>query len=280
MRIDAHQHFLDYTAHPDQYVWMSGAYSQLRRDYFPGHLLPLLKECGVDGTVAVQARELPEETDFLLALSDHNSFVKGVIGWLDLCGTMLDADLERYAVHPKLSGLRMLIHDQLDVNFADSPAHLRGVGRLGHYNLTYDLLLKPIHLPAAIRLVDRYPNQMFVVDHIAKPDIERGEIEPWRSSIAEISKRPHVYCKLSSMITQANWQTWLPDQITPYLDWALESFGAQRLMIGSDWPVSTCAADYLTTMDLVIQWAARLTHSEQLAVLGSNCMQFYHLEVS
>ncbi len=277
MIIDAHQHFLEYTAHPDHYVWMNSAYSQLRRNYLPEHLLPLLVENGIDGTVAVQARELREETLFLLAISDRCSFVKGVVGWLDLCAATLDSDLEHCTEHPKLSGLRMLIHDQLDVDFADSPAHLRGVSRLSNYNLTYDLLLKPIHLPAATRLVDHYPNQMFVVDHIAKPDILRGEIEPWRSGIADIGRRPNVFCKLSSMITQAHWQTWLPEQIEPYLDWTLECFGAQRLMIGSDWPVSTCATDYKTTMNLVVQWAARLSPTEQLAVLGNSCSRFYHL---
>ncbi|MFA5058418.1 MAG: amidohydrolase family protein [Opitutaceae bacterium] len=275
MRLDAHQHFWNYTAHAADYVWMTGKYGVLRRDFAPPDLAPLLQQSGFDGTIAVQARELPQETDYLLGLAARHPFIKGVVGWLDLTRPDIERDLARYSANPRLRGLRLLIHDQPDVDFANSPAHRRGVGRLRQYSLTYDLLVRPPHLRASTALVDALPDQPFVVDHIAKPLIAQRIFSPWREDLAELARRPNVTCKLSGLVTEADWTAWKPADLVPYLDIVLELFGPHRLMIGSDWPVCTCAADYERTMRVVIDWAARLSPVERDAVLGGTCARFY-----
>lgn len=275
MWIDAHQHFWKFVGNESDYVWMTDEYSMLGRDFDPDDLRPLLVAAGFSGTIAVQAREMAKETSYLLELSARHPFILGVVGWLDLCAPDIGAFLDRIADNDKLKGLRMLIHDRADPDFAVSPEHVRGVALLERHGLTYDLLLKPQNLPAATSLADRLPHQMFVVDHIAKPDIRMGILEPWRRQMAEIAKRPNVYCKLSSVITQADWKRWSYEQIEPYLDHVLRVFGADRIMAGSDWPVSTCAADYLTTMSVLKRWAAKLTDVERDAFLGLNCARVY-----
>jgi L-fuconolactonase len=278
MRIDAHQHFWDYAAHPQHYVWMTEDYAALRRDFGPDDLRPLLAAAGIDGTVAVQARELPEETDYLLALAAAHPFVRGVVGWLDLCDPGIEPAIAAAAANPRLKGLRMLIHDRADADFAASAAHVRGVGLLARYGLAYDLLLRPPHLSAATALADRLPDQVFVLDHIAKPDVRAGVMEPWRSDLARLAERPNVACKLSSLTTQADWTRWGPAEFVPYLDWALECFGPLRLMIGSDWPVCTVAADYGVTIGVVRVWAERLGPTEAAAILGGTAARVYRLE--
>lgn len=279
MRIDAHQHFWDYEAHPDDYVWMSGEYGALRRNLLPEDLAPWLRATGTDGTVAVQAREMEQETDWLLGLADATPWILGVVGWVDLCAPDSEPVIEHYARHPKLKGLRLLIHDRPDVGFAVSPDHVRGVGRLARHGLTYDLLLRPEHLNPATRLVDRLPDQPFVIDHLAKPQITGGVLSPWREDIREIARRPNVFCKVSALVTTADWTAWSPDQFTPYLDVLLEAFGPDRLMAGSDWPVCTCAADYRQTMAVAVDWAGQLGPDEADAVLGGTCARFYGLGV-
>lgn len=278
MRIDAHQHFWTFTGHESDYVWMTGDYAVLGRDSGMDALRPLLKSAGYSGTIAVQAREMPKETDYLLQIATEHAEIMGVVGWLDLCSPGIQRDLERHAEASMLKGLRMLIHDRPDPDFAMSDAHVNGVSKLSKYGLTYDLLLKPPHLPAAIRLADRLPNQMFVVDHIAKPDIQNSIMEPWRSLMIDLAKRPNVYCKLSSVITQANWRAWTDVDIFPFLDVAWEAFGTDRIMVGSDWPVSTVAADYAATMGLFERWSMRLSQSEKAAFMGGTCARFYGVE--
>ncbi|MDH4442459.1 MAG: amidohydrolase family protein [Rhizobium sp.] len=279
MRIDAHQHFWNYSDHPRDYVWMTDEYASLRRNFGPSDLKPILDENGFSGSVVVQARELSSETAHLLKLAAEHSFILGVVGWLDLCNSKVEAQIASFANDRKLRGLRMLIHDRPDPDFAMSSEHVEGVSLLERYGLTYDLLLKPPHILSATRLVARLPNQLFVVDHIAKPDIASGLFEPWGRELAILAKHDNVYCKLSSLVTQAVWERWSPAEITPYLDHVLEVFGAERLMIGSDWPVSTVAADYRTTVNVVLEWTGRLSASEQAAILGGTCRRFYGLEV-
>ena len=277
MQIDAHQHFWDYAAHPDDFTWMGGEYASLGRDCLPGDLEPVLIANGIAGTVAVQARELVEETDFLLAIADRTPWVLGVVGWIDLCDPGAEGLVERYAEHPALRGLRLLIHDRPDPDFATSAPHVRGVGWLARYGLTYDLLLKPPHLRPAATLADLLPRQRFVVDHIAKPPIATGRLSPWREDIRELARRPNVYCKVSALVTTADWATWSPAQFAPYLDVVLEAFGPSRLMAGSDWPVCTCAASYERTMQVTREWAAALGQRERDAILGGTCAEFYGL---
>ena len=278
MKIDSHQHFWNYTAHADDYVWMSDEYGALRRDFLPDDLAPLLTDMGFHGTVAVQAREMVAETEFLLGLADHTPWILGVVGWVDLCAADAEPLVERYAAHPMLKGLRLLIHDRPDPEFAVSPDHVRGISLLERHGLTYDLLLKPPHLRPATKLADQFPNQKFVVDHIAKPDIPGGGLSPWAEDIRELARRPNVFCKVSGMVTTADWATWTPGQFAPYLDIVLDVFGPSRLMIGSDWPVCTCAASYQRTMQTTIDWAASLSADEQAEFLGGTCARFYGLE--
>lgn len=277
MRIDAHQHFWNYTAHAADYVWMGEQEGALRRDFLPDDLAPHLRAAGFEGTVAVQARELVRETDFLLEWADLRPWILGVVGWIDLCDPAAERLIERYAAHPKLKGLRLLIHDRPDPDFAVSPAHVRGIGWLARHGLAYDLLLKPPHLAAAIRLADRFPNQRFVVDHLAKPAVTGGLPSPWREEIRELARRPNVWCKVSGLVTLADWSRWTPAQFTPVLDHAYEAFGPGRLMIGSDWPVCTCAATYERTMQVALDWSARLSSAERSAILGETAAEFYHL---
>lgn len=278
MRIDAHQHFWRYAENAGDFPWMTEDLAAIRRDFLPIDLEPLRRENGIDGTVAVQAREREAETDFLLDLADGDASILGVVGWLDLCAEDIDARLDAYAGRDALKGLRMLIHDREDPDFADGEPHARGVGRLAARGLTYDLLLRTIHLPAAIRLVDRLPEQRFVVDHIAKPRMDGGDREPWERDLRAIAERPNVFCKLSGLVTEADWHAWRADTFTPYLDVALEAFGPERLMIGSDWPVCTLAADYGRALNVVVDWSEKLADEEREAILGGTCARFYGLD--
>lgn len=275
-RIDAHQHFWKYN--PTDYVWMTDAMDVLRRDFLPADLEPLLAATGFDGSVAVQARQMIEETDWLLGLADHHPFVLGVVGWVDFASPELEAQLERVGAHPKLKGVRELIHDMPDVDYATSDEHVAAIARLERFGLTYDLLLKPPHLRPATALVDLFPNQPFVVDHIAKPAIGSGQRQPWEQELRELARRPNVWCKLSGMVTECDWRSWRAEQIRPYLDIVLDAFGSDRVMIGSDWPVCTLAGAYGPVMAAVVDAVAALSAAERDAILGGNCARFYRLD--
>ncbi|MFT6302432.1 MAG: L-fuconolactonase [Granulosicoccus sp.] len=275
MKLDAHQHFWNYDDNASDYVWMTDQLAALRHNFLPEHLAKLLDATGFAGSIAVQARERTEETDYLLDLAKQHSFVKGIVGWVDLCATDVEQTLQAYQDEPLVKGFRMLIHDRSDADFANSEAHARGVGLLTNYGWSYDLLLRTIHLPAAIKLVDRHPNQAFVVDHIAKPQADGSDWVAWQSGIREIARRPNVFCKLSGLVTEAPWSEWATANYPRYLDEVLECFTATRCMIGSDWPVCTCAADYKSTMGVVQQWAQALSDSEKNAVFGESCAHFY-----
>ncbi len=277
MRIDSHQHFWSYNA--TDYGWMTESMLELRRDYLPLDLKPQLMDLGFQGTVAVQARRMEQETTWLLELAADHPFILGVVGWVDFASSEIDATLEILSTNPKLRGVRELIHDMPDVDYATSDVHKRAVSRLERHGLTYDLLLKPQHLRSATQLVQQFPNQKFVVDHIAKPAICSGMTEPWRSDFFELSKYDNVYCKLSGMVTEATWAQWRPQDFQPYLSAALEAFGPKRLMIGSDWPVCALAASYAETMEIVIDFANELSTSESEAILGANSANFYGLDL-
>lgn len=274
MRLDAHQHFWQYD--PRQYGWIDDRMDVLRRDFLPDDLAPHLRATAMDGTIAVQARQSIEETEFLLRLSDAHAFIKGVVGWVDLCGSDVDAQLTRVR-HRTLVGVRHVVHDEADDDFMLRPAFQRGIGRLREHGLTFDLLLFPRHLPRAVRLAERFPHQPFVLDHIAKPRIRDGRIVPWQQDLHDLAANANVSCKLSGLVTEADWQRWRAEDIRPYLDIALEAFGADRLMIGSDWPVCTLAGDYTSAMAVVIEYVQRLSVDEQSAVLGATAARVYGL---
>lgn len=274
-RIDSHQHFWNYNE--TDYVWMGPGMEGLKRDHGPDDLRPHLDALGFAGTIAVQARQMEKETDYLLDLAAGFPWILGVVGWVDFASEGLHERLEAYAGNAALKGVRELIHDMSDPNYAIGPVHANAVGLLSRYGLTYDLLLRPQHLRPATRLVDMYPDQRFVVDHIAKPDIAAGEIDGWSKDLKEIARRPNVFCKLSGMVTEARWDAWSSDQLGPYLDVCLESFGAGRLMIGSDWPVCTLAGSYEDVMGVVLAYADALSADEKGAILGGTCARFYGL---
>lgn len=278
MKLDSHQHFWDYAANPDDFTWMTDEYSVLGRNFMPADLKPLLAECDISGCIAVQAREVVQETEFLLDLANKNTFIRGVVGWVDMRDEQIETVLESFTGNTLLKGFRMLIHDQADVDFAASAAHARGVGLLAAHGWTYDLLLRTIHLPSALRLVDQYPNQPFVVDHIAKPKLDGSDWTHWLTGMQSLAKRPNVMCKLSGMVTEANWAQWQAADYPRFLNEVLEAFGANRCMFGSDWPVSTCATDYSSVYALVNNWASALSATEQNAIFGATCAHFYHVE--
>ncbi len=275
MRIDSHQHFWLYAA--PEYPWIGAGKESLKRDYMPADMSPLLAANGIDGTVAVQARQMLHETEFLLDLADRNNFIRGVVGWVDLRADDIAAQLEGCAPHPRMVGLRHIVHDEADDRFMLGGSFLAGMALLQQYNLTYDLLLYPRHLRVAIDLVKRFPNQPFVLDHIAKPFIKDGGLEPWASEIRELAAYENVWCKVSGMVTEAAWQSWTRDDFAPYLDVVFECFGIDRLMFGSDWPVCTLAASYSEVLGIVESAIAALSPEEQAAVMGANASAFYGL---
>lgn len=273
MQIDSHQHFWAYN--DSDYVWMDDTMEVLRHDYLPDDLVPELRCNGFDGTIAVQARQMEIETEWLLELADQHDFIFGVVGWFDFTSPRLSETLERLSEFPKLRGVRELIHDMPDVDYATSDVHKRAIARLTPLGLAYDLLIRPQHLLPVLELVREFPGQPFVVDHLAKPKIASRQLEPWRTDLAALADFENVYCKLSGMVTEAAWGDWQPELFRPYLEVALEAFGANRLMIGSDWPVCTLSRSYADTMQIVVEFAGRLSGDERKGILGLNAAEFY-----
>jgi L-fuconolactonase len=276
MRIDSHQHFWNYN--PDEHVWMTDQMDVLKTDYLPDNLSPLLERTSIDGTVSVQARQNLHETEWLLELSDQYDLIKGVVGWVDMRSPEVSKQLEQYASHPKFVGVRHVVHDEPDDQFILGEAFLDGMSQLRAFNLTYDLLLFPKHLPYAIRVVERFPEQRFVLDHIAKPLIKEGTLEPWASDIRQLAQHENVYCKVSGMVTEAVWKGWKKTDFAPYLDIIFDCFGAERLMFGSDWPVCTLSATYAEVVGIVSDYILKLSEDEQARIMGINSIQFYDLQ--
>ncbi len=274
-RIDSHQHFWHYNS--DDYPWMDESRAALRVDYLPPDLQPLMAASGIDGTVAVQARQIQIETDYLLELADRYDFIRGVVGWVDMRADGVEAQLEQYAAQPRMVGLRHIVHDEADDRFMLGGTFLRGLAKLKAFDLSYDLLLFPRHLPVAINVVKQFPNQRFVLDHIAKPFIKDGILEPWESDIRRLAAFDNVWCKVSGMVTEAAWKAWRQDDYAPYLDVVFDCFGAERIMFGSDWPVCTLAGSYSEVVGIVETYIAALSADEQAAVMGGNAVDFYQL---
>ncbi len=274
-RIDAHQHFWQYN--PGEYAWLTEEMAWLRRDFMPGDLKPLLESLEFGGCVVVQVRQSLEETRWLLDLARRHGFVRGVVGWADLRSPELPAQLEEFAGDEKLVGVRHIVQGEPDDNFMLREDFRRGFAGLADFDLAYDVLIYPRQLPAAVGLVREFPDQRFVLDHIAKPAIAEGTKEPWEAGLRELANSENVYCKLSGMVTEARWNQWRPDDFRPYLDVVFESFGPDRLMIGSDWPVCTLSATYASAMGIVIDYVAQFGAGEREAILGGNCERFYGL---
>ena len=272
MRLDAHQHFWSYDA--AQYPWIPPG-SPLHRDWLPDDLAALQRPLGFDGSIAVQARQVVGESDWLLGLADRHATVKGVVGWVDLRAERVEEDLARLARHPKFVGVRHVVQDEPDDDFMLGKDFQRGIAKLRAHGLTYDILIYPKQLSAAIRLAEAFPEQPFVLDHLAKPRIKDGAIEPWRSQVLRLARLPNVWCKVSGLLTEADHRAWKAEHFRPYLDTVFEAFGPSRLMYGSDWPVCLFAGSYEQAYRLVDDYARGLTDAERAGLLGANCARFY-----
>ena len=276
-RIDSHQHFWKYD--PREYGWIDERMGALKRDFLPADLEPRLRAAGFDACVTVQARQTLEETAWLLELADRNPFVVGVVGWVDLCSRDAPAQLERFAKHPKLVGVRHIVQGEADDRFLLRADFGRGIAFLEEFGLAYDILIHPRHLAVAAEFVKRFPRQRFVLDHLAKPEIARGEIRAWTRDVRALAAEPNVHAKLSGLVTEADWKRWTPDELRPYLDVAFACFGPGRLMAGSDWPVCTVAGDYGRVMGVITEYLGERPAAEREAVLGGNARAFWRLEV-
>lgn len=276
MRIDAHQHFWIYDA--AEYGWIDDSMTALRRNFLPSDLKPELERNGVQGCVAVQARQSLEETRWLLQLAEQSSFVLGVVGWVDLCAQDVREQLKSLAANPKLVGVRHIVQAEPDDRFLLRPDFMRGVAALEEFDLAYDVLIYTKHLPVAAEFVQKLPRQRFVLDHLAKPPIRDREVNLWEREIRGLSTFPNVFCKLSGLVTEADWANWKADDLKPYLDVAFDAFGAERLMFGSDWPVCLAAASYSRVAGAIKDYLASRTDGERDAVLGGNAQRFWRLK--
>jgi L-fuconolactonase len=275
-KIDSHQHFWLYE--PAEYPWIQQDWP-IRRTFLPPDLAPLLRNGGFDGCVAVQARQSLRETEWLLSLADEYPFIAGVVGWVDLRAKELKDQLAHFVNNPKLVGVRHVVQDETDDNFVLRNDFLRGIAALKDFGLAYDLLVFPRQLPASIELVRRFPAQRFVLDHLAKPQIKDGTVEPWAAEIRELARLPNCFCKISGMVTEARWRHWTAEDFQPYLEIVWDSFGPDRLMIGSDWPVCLLSADYPDTMGLVRAFLNQFSTADQEKVMGGNAVRFYRLPI-
>jgi L-fuconolactonase len=275
MRVDAHQHFWKYS--PAEYEWIDDSMAAIRRDFLPEDLQPELERNEFQGSIAVQARQTLEETRWLLELADRSSKILGVVGWVDLCSADVRTQLSVLARNRKLVGIRHIVQSEPDDRFLLRSDFRRGVAVLEEFDLAYDILIYTKHLPVAAEFVERFPRQRFVLDHLGKPAIKIQEFESWAAGIRRLAAFPNVFCKLSGLVTEADWHGWKPEDITPYLDIAFGAFGASRLMIGSDWPVCLVAGSYGRTMDVVKKYLQGHPAEIRDAVLGGNARRFWRL---
>ena len=275
MRIDAHQHFWRYA--PDTHAWIDDAMNALKRDFLPDDLAPLLLDSGFDGCIAVQAAQTMAETEWLLSLADDHDFIRAVVGWVDLRAPDVEDQLRRLGAHPKLRGIRHIVQDEPDDHFMLHADFMHGIAALAQFDLAYDILIYPRQMPAAIELAQAFPHQRFVLDHLGKPATRDGDLDTWARGIAALSRNKNVSCKLSGMVTEADWRHWSPEDFARYLDVALDWFGPQRLMIGSDWPVCTLAGAYHDVVAIVERHIERLSDTDREAILGGTAARVYGL---
>lgn len=275
MVIDSHQHFWNYN--PNKQSWIDDSMSVIRKSFTPEDLQKVYAENSIDACVAVQADQTLDETNFLLDLASKNNFIKGVVGWVDLRNKNIDEVLESYSNAEKLKGIRHIVQGEPDHNFLLRPNFLNGISKLEKHNLAYDILIFPHQLGTAIEFVKKFPNQKFAIDHIAKPYIKDGFYDGWAILMKEIAQYDNVFCKVSGMTTEADYNNWTPNQIHPYMNLVIEAFGTERIMFGSDWPVCLVAGNYTQVKDLVTEFISNFSNAEQVAIMGKNAIQFYNL---
>lgn len=276
MTIDSHQHFWHFD--PIRDGWITDDMAMLRRDFLPADLEPVLAQNGIDGCVAVQAAQSEAETIFLVNMARAYDIVKGVVGWVDLQADNLTQRLDALSVHKEIKGYRHVAQSEPD-DFLTRPAVIDGIRQLASFGLTYDILIYPNQLKAALHLVRAVPEVNFVIDHMAKPSIKKGEISRWSNFMTAIAKHKNVYCKLSGMVTEANWHSWGKKDLFPYLDVAFEQFDTDRLMFGSDWPVCLVAANYTQVKTLLDDYVYPWGDEVRAKVFGENAVSFYQLKL-
>jgi L-fuconolactonase len=272
--IDAHHHLWQYS--DEEYGWIDDTMVKIRRDFLPTDLAQVMEEASVDGAVAVQARQTLEETRWLLDLADVSEKIVGVVGWAPLASPDFSKTMQQFEGRVKLRGLRHVLQGE-PAGYMLADAFNAGVSRLKALGLTYDALVREQQLDEAIAFVDRHPEQPFVLDHVAKPLIRDGVLEPWATKIRELARRENVWCKVSGMVTEADWESWTPESLRPYLDVVTEAFGPYRLMAGSDWPVCLVASGYAQWFGVLRDYFGRLSSQEQDAVFGATAVEFYGL---
>ncbi len=275
MRIDAHQHFWKYNEVRDS--WITDDMATIQRNFLPEDLQPILRDNKIDGSIIVQSDQSKEENIFQLANALQHDFVKGVVGWIDLQTDYVDENLEYYKEFKKMKGFRHVLQAERQRDFMLRPNFKRGIGKLREFGYTYDILIFPDQLAYTIEFVKAFPDQPFVLDHIAKPYIKDKKIEGWKKDIETLASFENVYCKVSGMVTEAHWKNWTKDDFVPYLDVISESFGSTRLMYGSDWPVCLVAASYEQVIGLVHDYFSTFSAHEQDLIFGENAIRFYNL---
>ncbi len=275
MIIDTHHHFWRYN--PEEYSWIGDGMEVIRRDFLPEDLKKTITQAGVNGVISVQARQKMEETDWLLSLAAENDFIRGVVGWVPLADSKILEILDHYSGNAMFKGVRHVLQDEPDPDFMLGKDFNRGIRSLSAYNLVYEILIFEYHLPKTIEFVDRHPQQIFILNHIAKPRIKDNLVSPWKENLAKLALRDNVYCKISGLVTEANPDKWDEKQLLPYLEAVLESFGPQRLMFGSDWPVCLLASGYMSWLDVVRIFISTLSREEQSLILGKNALKVYQL---
>lgn len=275
MVIDTHHHYWNYN--PVDFDWIDDEMATIRHNFLPKDLEQTLNGTDVSGVVTVQARQCIEETEWLLSLAAENDFMRGIVGWLPLAAENIGDLLQKYSPNKWLKAVRHVVQGEPDPNFILGKEFNRGVAQLKDYSLVYDILILEHQLPNTIRFVDQHPDQQFVLDHIAKPRIKANELDPWAENIRELSKRENVSCKISGLVTEADYQNWTEDQLKPYLDVVLEAFGPKRLFYGSDWPVCMVATAYADWLNLVKRNLALLSEGEQNLILYKNAERVYQL---
>jgi L-fuconolactonase len=273
--IDAHHHLWRYN--PQEYGWIDDSMKQLRRDFLPEDLIRELAVAEVDGAVVVQARQTVEETRWLLDLAEDCAAIRGVVGWAPIAGEEFPGMMEEFEDRPKLKGLRHVIQGEKDENYILREDFNSGIRCLRGSGLVYDILVFARHLPQTIEFVDEHPEQVFVLDHVAKPMIREGLLEPWATQMRELGQRETVWCKVSGMVTETDWNAWDEALLRPYLDVAVEAFGPSRLMVGSDWPVCLVASEYGPWFDVLRSYFSGFSEAERGQVFGGNAVEVYGL---
>ena len=275
MIIDSHQHFWKYDPHRDS--WIDENMKTLRRDFLPKDLAPILERNGINGCIAVQADQSEHETEFLLSLTKNNSFIKGVVGWVDLRADNIEERLAHYSSNNLLKGVRHIVQAEPD-DFMLGEKFKYGISLLTQFGLTYDILVFPPQLPATIQFVNKFPSQKFVIDHMAKPNIKKGEMVAWKNNMEELAKSPNIYCKISGLVTEADWKKWKKEDFSPYLDLIFKAFGTNRIMFGSDWPVCKLAAEYHQQLEIIESYISSFSSEDKKKIMGENTIRFYNIK--